>query len=339
MSDLIILYNDWKHPAWAPISHMARLGAALFDAPLLSPRTRTPGILQKLSYAVPRRRDPAKPNCLVIANHPGELHVLACHEGWRSAFNKVAAWIIDSFWIGFLPSSGIIKAYDHFFITHGNDVDKFEAATKVPTSALTWGADVLGLGGADAQKDIDLLRVGRQPASWNDDESNQKLFESAGVAYHGRPPTASDPAQHYRNVFDFYRRSKFVLTHTNLVDDSTHTHRTKEYVTARWTDALACGCVVIGVQPTTDYAMRAHFWPEATVNLSTPVRDEAVADVERAISRWSPDRAQRNYREALMRLDWRWRFREVAEALGISSEKLDRDLALIEQKAKTSGAA
>jgi hypothetical protein len=75
--------------------------------------------------------------------------------------------------------------------------------------------------------------------------------------------------------------------------------------------------------------MQKLFWQEATVNLSTPDRDKSLGEIADAIAGWSPERAALNHRMALARLDWRWRFREIAAAFDVKSDKLDRDLAAI----------
>ena len=42
-------------------------------------------------------------------------------------------------------------------------------------------------------------------------------------------------------------RAKYTLAFSNLVDASDYTHRSRAYITGRWTDALAHGAIVAGV--------------------------------------------------------------------------------------------
>lgn len=338
MSDLVIIYYEAKGGGWAPIHHMVRLAADRLDATLITPPLKPPSFLGKLFQKLPRRRNADKPNCLLIAKTPIDLELLTRIDGWRTAFNQVAVWIIDAFYTQHLPRDGVPHYYDRVFLGYRNDLDHYRTLTKAPVSYLGWGADVLNLGGDDVQKDIDLLRIGRQPASWEDDADNKALFEAKGLFYQGRPPKSAAMKNHYQNAYDNYKRAKFVLAHSNLADGSTYTHQDKEYLTGRWMDALACGGVVIGVQPTSDMAMQELLWPEATVNLSTADRDATLDEVAAAIAAWTPERAAHNYRMALARLDWRWRFREIADALGVQSDKLDRDLEAIADKAGAPGA-
>jgi hypothetical protein len=54
--------------------------------------------------------------------------------------------------------------------------------------------------------------------------------------------------------------------------------------------------------------------------------------VAAALRQWTPDMAATNYRMALMRLDWRWRFKTLAEIFGIHSVPLTRELQLLEER-------
>ncbi|MFC3087683.1 hypothetical protein [Tabrizicola soli] len=46
-----------------------------------------------------------------------------------------------------------------------------------------------------------------------------------------------------------------------------------------------------------------------------------------AVAGWTPEMAARNHRQALTRLDWRWRFAALAERLGFRTPALEREMA------------
>jgi hypothetical protein len=54
--------------------------------------------------------------------------------------------------------------------------------------------------------------------------------------------------------------------------------------------------------------------------------------VAAALRQWAPDMAAANYLMALKRLDWRWRFKVVAEVCGIRSAPLAQELELLEER-------
>jgi hypothetical protein len=126
-------------------------------------------------------------------------------------------------------------------------------------------------------------------------------------------------------------RARFVLAFSNAVDRQPYTHPVREYITGRWTDALAAGAIVCGIPPTCEVA-RSSFWPGALLTLPSTDRAGGLNAIHRALLEWTPGDAARNHREALKRLDWRWRLREAALVLGVSAHKVDEELALVHDK-------
>src|SRR4029078_5366555 len=114
------------------------------------------------------------------------------------------------------------------------------------------------------------------------------------------------------------------LAFTKRFSPASYTHPSRQYLTGRWTDALASGSIVAGITPSCE-ATDALLWPEATLDLGTVDRQEGIRRVVDAASRWTAEAPRENHRQALRRLDWRWRFRELAQAIGVESEPLDRE--------------
>jgi hypothetical protein len=115
------------------------------------------------------------------------------------------------------------------------------------------------------------------------------------------------------------------LAFSNAVSPAPYTHPTREYLTGRWTDALACGAVVAGIAPACA-ATAELLWPGATLELDTVDRAQGIRRIAAAVSGWAPQTASDNHRKALERLDWRWRFQELAASLSIESERLDAEI-------------
>ncbi len=254
-------------------------------------------------------------------------------ENWRKRFRYLAAWVIDSFWLDHIPRSIRLRnPFDHIFVTSLEDVDRWREIAGVDTTWLPWGTDSFRLGEGGAHRDWDLMRVGRQPSEWEDDLETALAAESLGIRYRGRPDSAGlNALQNQKLMMNAYGTSRFTLAFSNAVNCDPNNHPTREYLTGRWVDALGCGSVVAGVAPrgpNTDGLL----WPGATLELGGVRRSEGLHVVATALRQWTPDVAARNYQMALRRLDWRWRFKVLADICGIRSAALTLELQLLEER-------
>ena len=125
--------------------------------------------------------------------------------------------------------------------------------------------------------------------------------------------------------------ARFTLSFTNAASPAEYTHPTREYLTGRWTDALAQGATVAGIAPRCAATDRL-LWPEAVLELGTTDLAEGLALIGEAVRAWTPERAAYNHRQALARLDWRWRFAEMVAALGLAAPLLDEELGQLESR-------
>ena len=322
---MLIVYQDLG-PTFGPITHMVRLCAELFEAELLLLKQKTGvGALQKLLALAPRRR--GSETCLVVS--AGPEHLLASLlevEGWKHRFGQVAAWVIDGVFTQHI--SRVVRyggMFDQFFITTDEDVDAWQKLTGRPTSFIPIGSDVLHLGTPNQMRPVDLLRVGREPAEWDDDAMTETAARAKGLSFQGRPTMLADPIENYRMLMRKYGESKFLLAFSNTVDSSFYTHPTRAYLTTRWTDGLAAGAVIAGIAPKSPTADRL-LWPAATLDFGGTDRDEGLSILAAAVKSWRPEQAAANYTMAMERLDWRWRFAAIAAALGESPVRLATEL-------------
>jgi hypothetical protein len=197
--------------------------------------------------------------------------------------------------------------------------------------ALNWGADVLGRQIHPASRPIDVQRIGRQPLLWDNDDVTRQRLAAACMTFAGRPPMRDNPYDNQQEVYRTYKKAKFVLAHSNLVDQTRYTHKTKEYVTGRWTDALACGCSLAGVQPRSDNTFRDLLWPEATLDFGRIDPDHNIAALREAVIDWTPEKARHNYLMSLSCLDWRHSLKKIADKVSINSDVLNSELSQIDQ--------
>jgi hypothetical protein len=192
---------------------------------------------------------------------------------------------------------------------------------------------VLRLGSANPLRPVDLLRFGRQPPDWEDDPSNAHGCQSHELIFQGRPPIFNDASENEHALMGFLSETKFALAFSNRVSKSIQTHPTREYITGRWTDALAAGAIVAGIPPRSE-SVQSLLWPEALLDLATVNRDEGLEVIARAVREWTPSRARLNYLNSLERLDWRWRFKKLATVLALDASYLDTELTLLNEETK-----
>ena len=73
-------------------------------------------------------------------------------------------------------------------------------------------------------------------------------------------------------------------------------------------------------------------WEGSTLDLKSIKINEGLQIITEAVKFWSPNQAIRNQKLALERLDWRWRFAEIAVVLNESPVLLGQEIKILEQK-------
>lgn len=324
-----VVYRDPGGEGYLCVLHMARLAAQLLNGELVIVRRGNPTLIDKLSGILPPRKSSAS-SCLLICTSPSDLSSMLLVRNWRKSYGRIVAWVFDSFWTNWIPPwVRASRIFDHVFITEREDLDTWRRTLHAPVDWLPWGSDVLNLGSSNPLRPIDLLRFGRQPSDWQDDVANAQACQTLGLNFQGRPPSFSDATENERGLMTMLSKSKFALAFSNRVSPEGHTHPEREYITGRWTDALASGTTVAGVPPRSQ-SVKSLLWPEALLELETANQAEGLRIIASATQSWTADRAKLNYRKSLEVLDWRWRFEKLAEALNIHSPELVAELARLE---------
>jgi len=329
--DLTVLYGRPPGPGWNPVTLMARQAAFLLGGRYVEIVADTEYTrLRAATGLLPRRR--GRGACLVIAPQPVHLSLLLRREYLLEGYDATLGWVIDSFLDDRIPHMARGRGhFDQLFITDGELVEDWARATRTPTSWLPWGADVLSMGPLRTVRPVDLQRIGRQPESWDDDQANAQAAAEAGIIYAGRPGFTVEPVGSQELMVDALARAKFALAFSNRHSPAAYTHPTHEYLTGRWTTALAAGASVAGIAPRCR-ATTELLWDGALVEFESVDRREGLETLAAEISAWTPRRALVNRAEALRRLDWRWRYRELAALLGLVAPVLEADMDLLQEK-------
>src|SRR5215469_12330786 len=209
-----VVYADPGGPGYHPVKHMARLAAELLEGQLVVLESRFPTKLEKLESLLPRGRSGLP--CLLICASPGELSSLFVLEKWRKRYGRLVAWVFDSFWLNLIPRFATLSgAFDYVFVTELEDINTWRKRLGVPVEWLPWGSDVLRLGSVNSCRRLDLLRIGRQPAEWDDDDLTRAVCQSRGLSFEGRPPTFADATQGERSLMAIESTTKFILAFSN----------------------------------------------------------------------------------------------------------------------------
>jgi hypothetical protein len=241
-------------------------------------------------------------------------------------YDQVVGWVVDSFLDDRIPRMARDHGhFDQLFVTDAELVKTWRSRTGTPTHWLPFGSNVLDQPPAPIERSFDLLRVGRQPAEWRDDAATAREAARFGLKFSPGPPILRDARANQAALMQAMRSTKLTLSFTNLVSPAEYTHATLDYVTGRWTDALASGAAVAGVPPSCAAGTRL-LWDEALVRLTGTERGRGFETIAQAAARWTPALSQAIHLRALETLDWRVRFNELVEVAGIPRGRLDDEL-------------
>lgn len=333
MTRIDTIMPDVHRQGWGPILALAQLTADLFSGRRLglpdSALTRS----DRLWSMRPRVRGRGDSVLMALLGSPSDLTRLRASPAFRQGYRSVIVWIIDSFWdndpIRQIEYAGI----DLVCITRPEEYDHYRRRLGDRVLVLNWGADVLNRGSGSADRTVDLQRMGRQPEAFDDDAVTARMAAEYGLSFAGRPPNATCPLENQRQLMDVYASTKYVLAHTNLASVQPNTHPVKEYITGRWTDALACGATVAGKQPASDHYFQHLLWKGATLDFDRIDLRNNIAALAEAVAVWTPEQARHNHLMALERLDWRHCLKQIAERMSVRSTALDHDLGRIAARA------
>lgn len=321
---------------WDPVNHMVRLAGQTLEAEVIEVPLRRPSPLQRLAAVIRRRQQTGSEteSCLVICSNAADLLRVIHVPGLRSRFKFLAAWVIDSFWLEWIPPSvRMAQPFDKIFVTTAEDIDAWRKAMRVPVEWLPWGTDALRLGGHGETRDLDLTRVGRQPPEWDDDATTTKAAAQRAIRFHPRPDGgAMDPFQNQEFLLSIYRRTKYLLAFSNIANPTRYTHPTRQYITGRWVDGLGGGAVIAGVAPR-EPSIDGMLWPGALLELGGVELRGGMEVIKAALDAWTPAIAAENYRQALRKLDWRWRFKRIADSFEERPTTLADEIVQIERAA------
>ncbi|KRE97316.1 hypothetical protein ASG76_00880 [Nocardioides sp. Soil774] len=326
-----VIYTDPGGRGWATVALLADLLAQCLDAELVTTSTRPRrDRVRRAAGQAPRRRGSG--TCVVIAPQPAHLGSLLDATYLLRGYDRVVGWVIDSFLDDRIPRMAQGRGhYDQLFVTDVELVETWASRTGTATEWLPFGSNVLDQPPLPEDRSVDLLRVGRQPESWDDNDRTARAAAELGLTFSAGPPLETDARLNQAALTAAMRQAKLVLAFTNLVSPDVYTHPTRDYVTGRWTDALASGAAVAGVPPRCE-AGRRMLWENGLVRLPSTDLDAGLEVVAAAAAAWRPEHAAAIQLQALQTLDWRLRFKVLTDSIELSAPRLDDELARLEDR-------
>lgn len=328
-----VLYVRPRHVGWSSVTRMATLLAHCLEADLqIVEGDATPSRRRLALRRLPRRRGHGG-DLIVLAALPADLNVVLRADHFIHGYDRVIGWVIDSFRDDTIPDvARALGHFDHFIVGDAEVAETWRKVTRTPVTWVPFGTDALNAQW-DNERDVDLLRIGRQPRAWQDDERSGAAAKQMGIHFAPGPEFGASHEANNRQLDAAMGTARMTLSFSNTSAPSDYTHPTVEYLTARWLDALGHGAVVAGIAPRCEGSRRL-LWPEATLELPTTDQTEGLAAIKAGLARWTPAVARLNHRRSLERTDWRWRFQEVLDALVVDTPgTLADELSRLRQRA------
>lgn len=257
---------------------------------------------------------------LVIARTPSDLRMLYSLADARKRFRRIAGYVIDSYFIEGFESSA--KDYDHIFSTTQEGADLVRRRFGVSSSVLRQGFDCLAWANIDPARSIDLIGFGRQPASYHREFQRSFHANRSNILYLHSPIGAKDGSAVWEErpmMLKLLQRSKMSLAFNLLVEPQDARPRAASFVTSRWFESLAAGCIVIGKRPLGEMAAEMFAWPNALVEL--PDAPSEAAELIKTLAfdaKFLKKTRTRNVIEMCHQHDWRYRIRDIYEHFHLS---------------------
>ncbi|MHB8885753.1 MAG: glycosyltransferase [Methylovirgula sp.] len=320
-SSIILSRREKPFVGWVAIDEFEDLFSRLSGAEIVIPHARKPygGLLGRAKRRILGEFEafkeplPSGDLLLVMARSPGDLGLVNSIGSARNQFRYVAGYIIDSYFVEALGPA--TKRYDHIFSTTEAGAECVRKRFGISSSVLRQGFDCLRWSCASHNRSIDLIGFGRQPPSYHRAFQAEFHREKSKLLYlHSPIGTAWGPDVWIERpmLLKLLQRSKISLAFHLGIEAQHDRPRNPGFVTSRWFESLASGCIVAGKRPPGIMAQEMFDWDNSTIELP----DDPIAAVE-IISNIVGDcnfqekARERNVAEMRRRHDWRYRIREI----------------------------
>jgi|GEM_PF-1541150 hypothetical protein len=249
-------------------------------------------------------------------------------------FDLCLGYILDGFDPHHLDST-LTDKFDHLFVIGSELAEDVQRIQGIPTSFLPLATHMLGQEINLRHRWIDIINYGRGNAEFN--RLLQAHFSQPGsdrLYYHSTFSQGEvyDLGEHVSQLKNLLNQAKI-----SMCFEASSTPRFMGYspILYRWFEAWAAGCTIVGKKPTGRGVADLMQWEDSAIDLPdapsewVPFLEDLLAD-EATLQR----NAERNYHEALLQHDWRYRIRDMFNTVGLETpEILDEQIKLLRRKA------
>jgi hypothetical protein len=185
------------------------------------------------------------------------------------------------------------------------------------SSVLPQGFDCLTWACLNDARSIDLIGFGRQPPTYHREFQRAFHTPTSPLIYLHSPIGAVKGKAVWEErpmMLKLLQRSKLSLAFHLGVEPQAIRPRATSFVTSRWFESLANGCVVLGKRPLGPMSEQLFGWPDALIELPDNPKHApaAIVDLVTNANFLHKTRA-RNVIEMTYRHDWRYRIRDIYE--------------------------
>lgn len=276
------------------------------------------------------------PNVLLLVGMTySSLLMLPALEPLLNKFDVRLAYLFDIYEPRSLPKYSI-PGLDYLFLPVSEIADEVSKIFPIETVFLPHAFNALKYGANHPHRCIDIIGYGR--GNQDLDRCLQDHFNKAQnprFYFHSTfaRPELTSFKEHRTLLSNLLAKSQI-----SLCFEPSTVERFKGYspILTRWFEGWAAGCTIVGKKPFGQGVAELMDWPNSTIELPDassewiPFFEDLLANKEMLLAN-----TQQNYRECLLRHDWRYRLKVMFETAGLPiPEKLELEIGQLQQKAE-----
>jgi hypothetical protein len=265
---------------------------------------------------------------LFIADVPymEDLTQIPAIRGWRDYCKTSICWI-DELWAANVPKLGswlsALREFDHIVVGLEETVQAVSDALKRPCHFLPGGVDAIRFSPSPRApaRVIDIYSIG--PIWEGLHRTFLDLAAKEGLFYiydtfHASDAQVKDIGQHREMFANMAKRSRYFIVAPAKAGKPEESKGQVE-VGFRYFEGSAAGAILLGQVPLCESFKTMFDWPDAVIEIKPDGSD--VADVLSSLAA-QPERllaiSRRNTKEALLRHDWVYRWKQILDIAGLN---------------------
>jgi hypothetical protein len=271
---------------------------------------------------------------LVVGLNPHFLLSMYALGPLLNQFDLRIGYLLDGFGLEQFDRL-LVNDLDHLFVLGSEMADDVNTHLSLSASFLPLATDALRLGSNSHFRFIDVIGYGRMNVDVHHClQTYYNQTESTRIYHHSTfsEPEVENLGEHILLLTKLLANSKL-----SLCFEPSYIPRFQGYspILYRWFEGWSCGCTIVGKKPFGKGVAELMDWENSTFELPDnpsawiPFLEELLQDDEML-----RENTQRNYRECLLRHDWRYRLRDLFQTLDLPQpDGLKAEISQLAQKA------